>query len=256
MMPEAAPDPFAGLTGHYFHAESLWSFAKKLAERFEKSEREEDASRTPAGLSVILFAAMTVETFINELTELAAQEGRRDDRMKALADALEEIEESRGSIRLKFLTVGLALGTPIRKGEEPYQSFNLLFKVRDAVVHLRPYRHTFTETGVEAEPRRLLDELHRQRKLISDPTSRPAQSFLSMIATSALCYWSVNTASAAVSHVVKLLPEGDFKKRVTVHVADVIGADRAELFAESREGSDGAPRAVGESGPKAPDTFE
>jgi len=178
-------------------------------------------------LSVVLFAAMTVETFLNELGELASQEGRRDERMRALADSLEEVEDSRGSVRLKLLTIGIALGHPIRKGEEPYQSFNLLFKVRDAIVHLKPYRHTFTETGVIVEPANLLDQLYRQRRLILDPAIRPAQSFLSQIATPAMCNWSVETAGRVLAHVVALLPEGDFKQRLTMLVADAIGIDLA-----------------------------
>jgi hypothetical protein len=213
-------DPFIGMTGHYYHTEQLLAFAKRLAERFEKADIDQDPERVAPALSVVLFAAMAVEAFLNELTELASQEGPRDEWVKALADALEEVETSRGSIRLKLLTAGIALGHPIRKGEEPYQSFTLLFKVRDAIVHLKPYRHTFTATGLHVEPAHLFDELHRQRKLIRDPAARPAESFLSLLTTPAMCKWSVQTASRVVAHVVGLLPEGDFRQRVTMLVAD------------------------------------
>ncbi|HXB53297.1 MAG TPA: hypothetical protein VN461_00810 [Vicinamibacteria bacterium] len=197
-------------------------------ERFETAEGELDPTRVPAGLSVILFSAMTVETLLNELTELASQHGPREPQAKTLAEALEEVEESRGSIRLKLLIATIALGKPVEKGHEPYQSFDLLFKVRDAIVHLKPYRHTFTGTGIEAEPRGLLNALHA-RGLVPDPTVLPAQSFLSTVASAALCRWAVQTAREVVSNAVSLLPEGDLKKHVQFLLADVLGIERAAL---------------------------
>jgi hypothetical protein len=177
---------------------------------------------------VILFSAMTVETFLNELTELASQHGPRERQAKTLAEALEEVEESRGSIRLKLLTATIALGKPVEKGHEPYQSFDLLFKVRDAIVHLKPYRHTFTGTGVEAEPRGLLNALHA-RGLVPDPTALPAQSFLSTVASAALCHWAIQTAREVVSHAVGLLPEGDLRRHAQFLLAGVLGIDLATL---------------------------
>lgn len=57
-------DPFVGAIGVYYHAAQLWTSARDLAQRFERAETDNDPSRTPAGLSVILFAAFSVETLL------------------------------------------------------------------------------------------------------------------------------------------------------------------------------------------------
>lgn len=148
-------------------------------------------------MSTILFAAVTIEAFLNELAFVATG---------PLGDVLGEVEDSRGSIRLKLQMATVALGTPIDKGSEPYQSFELLFQLRDALVHLKPkVRNLIGDGGLQ--PKKLLAELHR-RGLVSDPNDSSGKWFLELLASRALCLWAIQTARDVVEHVVRLLPEG------------------------------------------------
>lgn len=113
-------------------------------------------------------------------------------------------------------------GKPIDKGGPPYQDFDLLFKVRDEIAHGKAHRLSFTASGVEAEPRKLLARLY-DKKFISDPAARPAESFLSRITTPALCRWAVSAARDVIRYVVGLIPpEGEFGKKVRFLLAAVL----------------------------------
>jgi hypothetical protein len=182
------------------HADDLWALARQVTNGFGHRADFSQPENEFAALSVVLFAAMTIEAFLNELAFLA--EG--DSRVRALDDALSEVEDSRGSIRLKLVMATVALGKPIDKGSEPYQSFNLLFQVRDALVHLKPkVRNLIGGEGMQ--PAKLLGDL-RARGLIGDP--RGQDWFLELLASGALCSWALDTARGVVEHVVGLLPEG------------------------------------------------
>jgi hypothetical protein len=228
-MPEdEAEDPFEGVTGAYLHSGMLWTTALDLARRFQKADADGTSDRMAMGLSTVLFAAISIETFLNEITQIASQHEDRDPTAKAVKGALEEVEQYRGSIRLKLLVAGLALERPLNKGARPYQDFDLLFRVRDEIVHLKAHRHTFIKGSVKAEPEKLLTVL-RQKKLICDPTIRPVQSFLSMITSVPLCNWSVETAQDVMRHLVGLLPDGDFRRSVSFPIAGVLGTDPVSL---------------------------
>ncbi len=204
--PEPA-DPFVGGSGAYYHAYLLWDTAAHACSEFEQHKQ------TAQALSAVLFSCASVEAFFNELT---AQAGQRqdEDAGKALSGALEEVEEARGSARLKFLiTILLLTGEPADKGTQPYQDLAVLFRVRDEIVHSKPHRHKFTPDGIEAEPKKLLGTLHGMH-LIEDPTQPPARSLFSAISTVALCKWAVETARAVMRYVVERIPDGTLSKLV------------------------------------------
>lgn len=222
-------DPFVGSVGVYWHAETLWSLARRIADRMERPEQEQDPYLMGPALTVLLFAAMSVETFLNEL-EMIASNGVAlgDQGIRPLRDALREIEASRGSIRLKVLMLGVACGRPFDTGAEPFQGFDLLFRLRDVIVHLKPQRQTYAKDGTvefSGATAKLLDELYRQRHLIADPTTRPARSVLQILSTSRLCLWALEAAAATIKRVVDILPEGASKRSATLSVAKVIGLD-------------------------------
>jgi hypothetical protein len=169
------------------HADDLWVLASSVTEGLDDGRSLPPAKRTFAALSVILFAAMTIEAFLNDLAFVA--EGT------ALGDALAEVEQSRGSVQLKLLVATIALGRPIDRGLEPYQSFQLLFDVRNALVHLKPKVKSFVRPDRGMEPRKLLAELHR-RNLIGDPGGN--EWFLELLGSRTLCAWALRTTHDVV----------------------------------------------------------
>ena len=73
--------------------------------------------------------------------------------LQLLASILDETEASRGSIRLKFLLTKVVLGSETYdKGSQPYQDFDILFAVRDAIIHMKPEKIT-------GEPHKILQRL-------------------------------------------------------------------------------------------------
>ena len=204
---EAVGKPFDWST-YSTHADEVWVKAVRLTEQFESQAPDE---RSSTALSVMLFAAVTIEAFLNDLAYVAA--GYSDPAASALADVLDEIEANHGSVHLRLLMTGAALGKPFDKGREPYQSFRLLFRLRNEVVHLKPkVFHLLEEDGVE--PKDLVHEL-RRRGLVDE-----GHFLLDLITTKALCCWAVDTARRVVEHVVGLLPP-NLKNQV---VAEVVPA--------------------------------
>ena len=95
------------------------------------------------GLTAIVFAAVSLEALINEVTELAAleiaEQENSDPELLSFVEVIDEIERSRGSTRLKFLLASSVLGgETYEKGSNPYQDYALLTSLRDALVHLKP----------------------------------------------------------------------------------------------------------------------
>lgn len=212
---------------HHYHSFSLLRSARGLVERLSSAPDAEERDST--ALSALLFAAMSVEAFFNDLADMAHFSAEVAQRQEvelpldaALADALDEVEKSRGSVRLKLLVAMVVIGKPLSKGEEPYQSFNLLFRIRDAMVHARPYGYTYKGDVVEAiAEANLFDELYR-RRLISDPRKLPVD-FFGTLASLDLCRWATDTALRVMTHTGSILPVGILKGMITAGYSDMLG---------------------------------
>src|SRR5439155_18734314 len=85
--------------------------------------------------------------------------------LHAFADALQEIEESRGSLSLKYLIASQTLsGATFDKGSNPYQDFAILINLRNDLMHLKP-RDSFLqpENGpLEIQPPRYIKGLQQR----------------------------------------------------------------------------------------------
>jgi len=95
----------------------------------------------------IVMSALAVEAFINELAEAAdmAQIGRQDitspalGKLQDLANAIKEVEDSQGSVALKYQMAYLVLtGATFPRGIAPFQGFKQLVTLRNLLVHLKP----------------------------------------------------------------------------------------------------------------------
>jgi hypothetical protein len=210
------------MPGAYYHAGQLWATARGLAQKIAGEPRP--AALSHEALSVLLFSAISVETFLNELAYTAGLPLHAGDPVAtALASCLDEIEESRGSVRLKLKVAVLTLtGKPVPAGAQPYQDFDLLFRVRDAIVHLKSYQHVFENNTVIVEPGNLLRSLH-SRGLIDNPDGFPTDSFLGKLTHPTLCAWAVDAAKDTITHVVDLMPSTTFGFMIRVALSNVTG---------------------------------
>lgn len=106
---------------------------------------------TPEALTAVLFSVVALESFINELVDLASGIGDDEDppepRFLALADVMEEIDHA--SLASKFLMAKWFLsGKSYDKSKAPYQDFAALIKVRNGLVHLKAEQYWPGESGL------------------------------------------------------------------------------------------------------------
>lgn len=176
---------------------ALFAIAKRASQR----AKEEDGGvfgPVESALVALLFSAATLEGYISEVAFLAAAVDKltAHPSLASLASLVDEIEDSRGSVRLKYLMARVALlGRPFDKGAKPYQDLDLLFRLRDAIVHLKPD----TLTG---SPQKLLEQLRSRRLVELPPTGRAI--WMLTIATPEVARW----ASETVGNTIRALFEG------------------------------------------------
>ena len=132
----------------YGHFVQVWLMARQARDRAIESVNKDANSWPSDAIVAIVLSAASTEAFINELAELVAMTKVRLDEtlsseLRAFADVADEIEESRGSLRLKYLMAAQTLrGSPFDKGTNPFQDFATLVTLRNDIMHLRPKDRT------------------------------------------------------------------------------------------------------------------
>jgi hypothetical protein len=206
------------MPGLFVHSGFLWGTACEARDRAVVAVRE-NAQVWPADTIVsIVLAAATTEAFINELTELVALQRDAAHRrtnpislpLRAFADALQEIEESRGSLALKYLIASQTLsGSTFDRGANPYQDFATLINLRNDLMHLKP-RDTFLEpdNGLPGviQPPRYIRGL-QQRGLAHTPPEGVGMSWLNMLQTAQMAVWACDTADTIILAVLNFIPD-------------------------------------------------
>jgi hypothetical protein len=195
--------------GVYLDAGGLFSAARAASERMHAApERAGDVCTTDS-LIAIVFAAASVEGFLNELAELArslnnnvANPGfEKVDRFGKLAV---DAEESRASAKFKFrLAEAVFESATMSKGTQPYQDLCLLIDLRNALIHLKPS----SREGI-------LKQLEGRNLLADELTDNV--SWLRRATTRATAEWALKTADSAIEYLARLVPEGSFKVLVNL----------------------------------------
>lgn len=182
----------------------LYNMAKRAYER-TKSAPSETAPNQDDTLTALLFSAATLEAFIMELAH-NAETGVRlftpaPSPVSTLARVLDEVESSRGSVRLKYLMAKAILsGESYDKGSKPYQDFELLFTIRDAIVHHKPEKIT------QEQPHKIVAAL-AARGLCEREKPHVMSSWLSKITTRAVARWACNVVRDMVASIGEHFPE-------------------------------------------------
>jgi hypothetical protein len=155
----------------------------------------------------IIFSALALEAFINEIPALAKcgkQDGSTEAFLDKLIDAIEESNSEKKNTQHKFMLASEALNSGFKKGDKLYQNFADLFKLRDCLVHLKP--EDIIEEGENGEikyfGRKLLQNL-RGKGIYLDT---PAESIISKVSTAKAAFWACNTVSEMVNAILDKLP--------------------------------------------------
>lgn len=190
---------------YFLNSGILFSIALSAYERLKSVPPDKTIGQNDA-LVAILFSAATLEAFVMELALMAKSDsalfGYKP--LQSLAALIDETEASRGSIRLKFLLAKIVLGgESYDKGSQPYQDFDTLFAMRDAIIHMKPEKIT-------EEPHKILQRL-RAKNLCEDPEPGVKASWLSQISTRTVARWACNVVVEMVKSLKACLPAASGK---------------------------------------------
>jgi hypothetical protein len=193
----------------------------------------------------IVFSVVGAEAFINEAVEMASQSARGESdqkRITAFAELGKQIEESRGSLELKYQVARWILtGEAFDTSAAPYQDFALLIDVRNALIHYKLVDKIYTNTDgvMRMEIPKFVKQL-RSKNVLADLPPDAQTSWLARITSPDMARWSCLSAAAMVRGIVEIVPQGVFRTR-----AASLGRSRrapytAEYFSRRKGSVDGS----------------
>jgi len=196
-----------------FHASQLLYIGHGLRDAARKFNAEHgEAAAPPEALASILMAAAATEAFINEFPEhvrigltssVAECRAAVTPAMAGCADVLEELEEAKSSVALKYqLAARMLSGSPFPTGERPFQAFQNLMRIRNEIVHLKP---VWSDKTGQLE--KLVDALAQQgHALSSEKSSMPP---LDRLTDSRASTWACAAARGIILGIVAMTPDSD-----------------------------------------------
>jgi hypothetical protein len=198
--------------GAFDSAGTLYAIARSAFDRTGDAITDTEPGQQDALIAVV-FAAASVEAFINEAAMLAGlrfRPGLTDPPSVArFKDLLDEAEVSHASTRLKYLLAGsVLLDQAYEKGRQPYQNFDLLLKVRDEVIHLKGERFRMVNGNIVLTERKNIIRALGSRHLVDVGANT---GFTNLISTRAVARWACNSAAHMVRSVRDGAPSGQFK---------------------------------------------
>lgn len=194
--------PIQGFIVDSYH---LYEIAKN---GYLKASQGYEIHRQNDALVSIIFSALALEAFINEMLSLAEDAKKAGETEAFLDDFIDAIDESvskKKSTQHKFLLASEALNSPFKKGENPYQNFADLFRLRDCLVHLKPEDRI--EEGENGEVKylgRKLTESLRSKGIFQNCTQ--LKSITLLVSTAKAAQWACNTASEMVNAILDKIP--------------------------------------------------
>lgn len=168
-------------------------------------------------IAAIIMSAASVEGFINELLEELQFElhgsspHKMPRKLRVLARLAEELDHRNASVSLKLqLYVGCLRTEPWNTGHSMYQDFDLLLKLRNALVHSRPERLSITELeGSRLQP--LVERLHSRVPL---RLPEAGERFVRMLGPALVvqqpevAQWAFATAERTCLALAECMPRG------------------------------------------------
>lgn len=182
-------------------------------ESYDKAQKGSVIHRQNDALVAIVFAALSLEAFINELGALANKakaSGCEEDFLDGLINAIDESQGSKKT-RDKFMMASVALSNKFDKGVFPYQDFADLFELRDCLVHLKPQDRMEIDEDSNwfYSGRKLIDRL-RSKGIFQEHTQ--IKSITLLVSTAKAAKWACDTVSAMVSAILDSIPNSEFSK--------------------------------------------
>ncbi len=146
--------------------------------------------------------------------------------VSAFADALREIEENRGSVKLKYMVARTILtGNTYNKGASPYQEFALLIELRNALVHMETKQFSgelkFRQPSGESDSGRVTVYSNHIIKTPPGAFKKLPRKvvkgddynyWIERICTPELAGWACNVAIEMAKSLADSFPDGDVRE--------------------------------------------
>jgi hypothetical protein len=186
-----------------------------------------------SSLTGVVFAALSVEGFLNELPELDwMTEGQPslaalNKQVQTMRRMLAYAEEANSPTAMKLLLMHEALGQPLDCGAAAFQDFYLLKQLRDAIVHPKSSNITVSFDPVEfrSSHAKLLRALQSRGLLFEDPTKQGLPFFV-WLSGDAVAAWAVKVASSTVIATLEALPAGDFRLGASAYFLEFLDDEK------------------------------
>jgi hypothetical protein len=192
--------------GYFMSSGVLYRMATRAYQRTKAAPSDTTKGQDDA-LTALLFAAATLEAFIAELAhhaEAGTQLSQVLSPAASLSGVLDEAESARGSVRLKYLMAKTILsGQPYEKGHAPYREFDLLFTIRDAILHHKPQKIT-------QNPHKIVAAL-AARGLCEREEPHVKSSWIHQVTTRCVARWACNVVRDMVASLRQHFPEDSEK---------------------------------------------
>ncbi len=206
------------------------SYAKNTLNLLAIGMRAAEGSNAyqPGAIVSIVFAAIAVESFVNDLVGDVSwtpvdQLDSPLAQLRELAAAV-DIEGRHTPLFRKIQVIHVALtGNRCDKGQPPFQDLTLLLALRNALVHSRPEElqavNAITPDGVRTHhqpaPHPLADRLVR-RGIVPPPPKEILTSLLAVLHHPRVAAWAYNTAVTTIDHLTKLVPSPGWQAMLSV----------------------------------------
>jgi hypothetical protein len=190
-----------------FVADELLQMARKACER----------SRTypPEAIAAIVLSVIGFEAFLNEMVELSSGPPHPSDEpeeVKAFGAILEDLEQQKAPIDVKVqVAYYIFKRQRLDKGELPYQDFDLLIRIRNALVHKKPEKWSMIAEGEAFEPHKLVKRL-ADRKVIPPPTPEAPPELFIPICRQEVAKWAYNVVVEMISFLTEVIPPSKLKE--------------------------------------------
>jgi hypothetical protein len=155
----------------------------------------------------VILSAVFIEAFFNELEHEATtmKSAGGDARLEVLGLLLGDLEDSHASIRLKLQLSYFALtNTYPSRGTQPFQDFDLLVRLRDALVHPKTALLDY-KAPKKSSNASLLAGL-ASRRLIDPPADDSPPDWFKEAMVPAVASWACGTAFSVAQAVIDVLP--------------------------------------------------
>jgi hypothetical protein len=199
------------ISSRVLNTEVIFNIALDAAKRIDSPRRE--GGKREALVSVV-FAAVSLEAFLNELIELAQDFAEYENPLpmtSAFAQLMSQL--GRLPILLRFnMAHWMLTGGPYDKNSEAFQALTLLFQVRNDLAHFKP--DPLTEEGESKPTHTTLGKLRSKHILNDSSAPESNRSWIQEVGTKAVAEWACNTASLVTADLVSKLPVGDWRQTV------------------------------------------